>query len=211
MIAAINAVGIDMATFGNHEFDFGPAVLMERMTESKFQWIAANVLERRSGRPFGGAHADLILTLGTTRIGFFGLTTIEAAQTSQPGSDIVFRDPIAAVTEAAGRLRAAGATLVAAITHLDMAEDKTLAAAADVDLILGGHEHDPLVAEEGKTLITKAGSDARYLVQVDVWLTREGKLVERSWRFREVSRRIEPDPAVEALVRDYAQIGRAHV
>jgi 5'-nucleotidase / UDP-sugar diphosphatase len=74
-----------------------------------------------------------------------------------------------------------------------------------VDVILGGHEHEPLVAEEGKTLITKAGSDARYLVQVDVWLTREGRLVERSWRFREVSRRIEPDPAVEALVRDYAR------
>jgi 5'-nucleotidase / UDP-sugar diphosphatase len=86
-----------------------------------------------------------------------------------------------------------------------MAEDKAIAAAADVDVILGGHEHEPLVAEEGKTLITKAGSDARYLVQVDVWLTREGRLVERSWRFREVSRRIAPDPAVEALVRDYAR------
>jgi len=70
-------------------------------------------------------------------------------------------------------------------------------------VILGGHEHDPMVAEEGKTLITKGGSDARYLVQVDLWLTREGKLVERSWRFREVSRRVAPDPAVEALVRSY--------
>src|SRR4029453_7932824 len=86
-----------------------------------------------------------------------------------------------------------------------VAEDKALAGAADVDMILGGHEHEPLVAEEGKTLITKAGSDARYLVQVDVWLTRDGRLVERSWRFREVSRRIEPDAAVEALVLDYAR------
>jgi len=80
-----------------------------------------------------------------------------------------------------------------------------VAAAADVDVILGGHEHDPLIAEEGKTLITKAGSDARYLVQVDLWLTHEGRLVERSWRFREVSRRIAPDVAVDELVKTYAR------
>jgi 2',3'-cyclic-nucleotide 2'-phosphodiesterase (5'-nucleotidase family) len=84
-----------------------------------------------------------------------------------------------------------------------MADDKSLAAATDIDIILGGHEHEPLVAEEGKTLITKGGSDARYLVQVDLWLTREGKLVERSWRYREVSRRVASDPAVEELVRAY--------
>src|SRR2546425_11553396 len=86
-----------------------------------------------------------------------------------------------------------------------MSADKAIAAADDVDVILGGHEHEPLVAEEGKTLITKSGSDARYLVQVDLWLTRDGRLVERSWRFREVSRRVPPDPTVEALVREYAQ------
>jgi 5'-nucleotidase / UDP-sugar diphosphatase len=94
--------------------------------------------------------------------------------------------------------------VVVAVTHQPMADDRALAAAADVDVILGGHEHEPLVAEEGKTLITKAGSDARYLVQVDLWLAPDGRLVERSWRFREVSRRVLPDPAVEQLVRVYA-------
>jgi 2',3'-cyclic-nucleotide 2'-phosphodiesterase (5'-nucleotidase family) len=43
------------------------------------------------------------------------------------------------------------------------------------------------------------------LVQIDLWLTRDGRLVERSWRFREVSRRVQPDQAVEALVREYAR------
>jgi 2',3'-cyclic-nucleotide 2'-phosphodiesterase (5'-nucleotidase family) len=37
-----------------------------------------------------------------------------------------------------------------------------------------------------------------------LWLTGDGRLVERSWRFREVSRRVPPDPAVEQLVRAYA-------
>jgi len=204
MIAALNAIGLDFATFGNHEFDFGPSVLVERMHESKFRWLSANVVDRRSGQAFGGAATEVLLTLGGLRLGFFGLTTPEAAQTSRPGPDIVFGPPVAAGKGAAANLRARGATLVVAVTHQEMVEDKALAAAADVDVILGGHEHEPLVAEEGKALITKGGSDARYLVQVDLWLTREGRLVERSWRFREVSRRIPPDPAVEELVRAYA-------
>ena len=36
MIEAWNMIGLDYATFGNHEFDFGPDVLRERMRESKF-------------------------------------------------------------------------------------------------------------------------------------------------------------------------------
>jgi len=205
MVAALNAIGLDFATFGNHEFDFGPDVLVERMKESKFRWLSANVVDRRSGQALGGASTDLLVTLGGARIGLFGLTTAQAAQTSRPGPDVAFGQPVTVARDVAARLRARGANLVVAVTHVTMAEDKAIAAAADVDVILGGHEHEPLVAEEGKTLITKAGSDARYLVQVDLWLTRDGRLVERSWRFREVSRRIESDPAVEALVRDYAR------
>ena len=205
MVAALNAIGLDFATFGNHEFDFGPEVLLERMKESKFRWLSANVVDRRSGQAFGGASTEVLVTLGGVRVGLFGLTTAQAAQTSRPGPEVTFVHPVTAAKDVAARLRAQGASIVVAVTHVTMAEDKAIAAAADVDVILGGHEHEPLVAEEGKTLITKAGSDARYLVQVDVWLTREGRLVERSWRFREVSRRIAPDPAVEALVRDYAR------
>ena len=204
MVAALNAIGLDYATFGNHEFDFGPTVLLERMNESKFRWLSANVVDRRTGRPFGGASTEELLTLGGLRVGVFGLTMVDAARTSRPGPDIVFNPPLAAGQEAVARLRERGASVVAAVTHQEIAEDKALAAAADLDVILGGHEHDPLVAEERKTLITKAGSDARYLVQVDLWLTREGKLVERSWRFREVSPRVAPDPSVDELVRAYA-------
>src|SRR2546428_6671819 len=86
MIAALNAIGLDLATFGNHEFDFGPSVLAERMKESKFRWLSANVVARRSSLPFGGASTDVLLTLGGARVGFFGLTTAETAQTSRPGA-----------------------------------------------------------------------------------------------------------------------------
>jgi 5'-nucleotidase / UDP-sugar diphosphatase len=78
-----------------------------------------------------------------------------------------------------------------------------------VDVVLGGHEHEPLVAEEGRTLITKAGSDARYLVQIDLWFASDGHLRERSWAFREVSARLPEDRDVKRVVDAYSErLGR---
>jgi 2',3'-cyclic-nucleotide 2'-phosphodiesterase (5'-nucleotidase family) len=201
MIAVLNAVGIDVATLGNHEFDFGPGVLRARMAESRFAWLTANVRERGTDRPFGGAARDRLLELGGLAVGLFGLTTAETATSSAGGGDAEFRDPEAEGTAAAAGLRRRGARLVVAVTHQSMRADRALAQAADVDVILGGHEHEPLVAEEGKALITKAGSDARYLVEVRVWLRPDGALVERSWTFHEVSARLPEDPDVAAVVR----------
>ena len=207
MIAGLNAIGLDLATFGNHEFDFGPAVLTQRMRESAFTWLSANVLDRRSGRPFGGAERDVFLTLGGVRVGLFGLTTPETVKTSNPGPDVEIGEAIGAARATSAELKARGAQLIVAITHQDMHADRSLAAApgVDVDVILGGHEHEPLIAEEGRTLITKAGSDARYLVQVDLWVGGDGRLRERSWTFHEVSARVPPDPRVAAVVRAYGE------
>ena len=87
---------------------------------------------------------------------------------ASPGPDVEIRDPIPVARDLTADLRGRGAQLIVAVTHQEMAEDRALAAASgvEIDVILGGHEHEPLIAEEGRTLITKGGSDARYLVQV---------------------------------------------
>ena len=211
MIAGLNAIGLDLATFGNHEFDFGPSVLAQRMRESAFTWVSANVLDRRSGRPFGGAQPDVFLTLAGVRMGVFGLTTPETEKTSSPGPDVEIREAIGVARAMTADLKARGAQLLVAVTHQEMGEDRALAAApgVELDVILGGHEHEPLIAEEGRTLITKGGADARYLVQVDLWVGSDGRLRERSWTFHEVSARIPPDPRMAAVVRAYGErLGR---
>jgi 5'-nucleotidase / UDP-sugar diphosphatase len=209
MIAVLNALGVDVATFGNHEFDFGPDVLRQRMAESRFAWLTANVVDRATKAPFGGAAGQRIVVVGPLRIGLFGLTTPEAATTSAGGPALEFLDATAAGRTAVAALRGAGAHVIVAVTHQHMRADRALAAATDVDVVLGGHEHEPLIAEEGRALITKAGSDARYLVQVDLWLRPDGALIERSWTFHEVSARVPEDPDVAAVVRHYtARLGR---
>jgi len=93
MIEAWNAIGLDYATFGNHEFDFGPDVLKDRMKESKFGWVAANVIEKSTGKVFGTAAPFVIREFGGVKIGIFGLVLPETKTTSRPGADVEFLNP----------------------------------------------------------------------------------------------------------------------
>ena len=51
MIDLANAVGFDVAVLGNHEFDFGPDVLQDRLAESETIWLAGNVSVRMGASP----------------------------------------------------------------------------------------------------------------------------------------------------------------
>src|SRR5580765_1601149 len=78
MVAALNAAGLDFATFGNHEFDFGIDVLAQRMSESKFQWIVSNVLDARTGKPVGTSVPYVLRDIGSLKIGVIGLCLTSA-------------------------------------------------------------------------------------------------------------------------------------
>src|SRR5690606_4006153 len=49
MVEVLNAVGLDYATFGNHEFDISEAALQARLDESAFAYVSANVRHRSGG------------------------------------------------------------------------------------------------------------------------------------------------------------------
>jgi 5'-nucleotidase len=168
MVAALNASGLDVATFGNHEFDFGPDALRERMKESRFAYVVANVFDKQTGKPFGGASEYLIREMGGVRVGIFGLVLTDTATLSAPGPGVRFDDPIAVGKRLSRELRRQGVDVVIALTHLPMRDDKRLAAEGDIDLIVGGHEHELLESIAGRTLITKMGSDARNLGRIDL-------------------------------------------
>ncbi|HSD47372.1 MAG TPA: metallophosphoesterase, partial [Pyrinomonadaceae bacterium] len=131
MIDAWNAIGLDYATFGNHEFDFGPDVLKERMGESKFGWVAANVIDTKTGKPFGGAEPFVVREFGGVKIGIFGLVLPETKTTSRPGPDVEFRNACDTAKQMVSELHGRGVKVVVALTHLSMREDKEVARCAD--------------------------------------------------------------------------------
>lgn len=92
------------------------------------------------------------------------------------------------------------------LTHLTLAEDRALAAAVPLDLILGGHDHDPIVAESGGTLILKAGADAVNVGQVEYQLGCAGAVLSRRHRLLPVGTTVAPAADVRALAARYAAL-----
>jgi 5'-nucleotidase len=214
MVAALNAIGLDLATFGNHEFDFGADVTKERIRESRFTWVSANVLDPDTGLPFGGAVPFVLREYGGIRVAFFGLVTPETHTLSKGAGTLKFLDPVQAAKDVVARARRAKADVIVALTHQDMADDKQLAAAIpEIDLILGGHEHVPLDARVGNTLILKTGSDAVFLGRIDVTVSagRDGRRVESKWELIPVTDEIPGKPEVAALVKQYEDLMAAQL
>src|SRR5688572_9690005 len=114
MIDAWNIAGLDYATFGNHEFDFGPDVLRDRMKESQFKWIAANVIDKKTGKPFGDALPYVIREFDGIKVGIFGLVLPDTLTTSRPGPDVDFLDPCETARKMVSELHERGVKSVVA-------------------------------------------------------------------------------------------------
>jgi len=163
MIDAWNAVGIDYAVFGNHEFDIKTADLLARMKESKFQWLGTNVFDTKTNRIFADLPPFVIREIGGVKIGLIGFLLPETKQTSSMEESLIVKDFCETAKEYVPKMRAAGANAVIALTHLAMNQDKQLAGCAEFDLILGGHEHTLLQSSAHGTPIFKMTADAREL------------------------------------------------
>ena len=223
MVAALGALGLDVVTFGNHEFDFGCQVLADRIKESRFDWVSANVnLPKELGVSSRKVVPYRIKNIAGLRVGIFGLT-IPLQPIDCKGSAITFDDPMETAKEMVIQLRRERVDLMIALTHLAMEDDRRLALAyPDIDFIVGGHDHEEMVELVGKTLITKAGANAAGLGLIGVKAARTSPnlVVEKSWRTEPVDpKHIQPDAALTQALEPYAKqleglsgvIGRAEV
>jgi 2',3'-cyclic-nucleotide 2'-phosphodiesterase (5'-nucleotidase family) len=206
MIEFANLLGVQMAVLGNHEFDFGVDVMRRRIAESKFPWLGANVLGP-DGKPYGGAFATRILTVGKIKVGFLGLVTPDAREAIHGGVPVTFAPVLPAARLAVAQLKQEGAQVIVALTHLNLAEDRELVRdVRGLNLVLGGHDHIPITVYEHGVLILKAGSDAEFLGVVDLDVTIDKGQVDivPSWRLV-ANYRITADPAIQRVVRGYEQ------
>ena len=207
MIDAWNTAGLDYSTFGNHEFDFGPDVLRQRMKESKFKWIVANVIDKKTGQPFGDAPAYVIREFDGVKVGIFGLTLEETKITSRPGPDVEFLNPCETARKMVSEIHARGVKTVIALTHLSMSEDKEVARCSGVDVIIGGHEHTLLESSSGGAPIFKMTADARELGQIDLNISKNTGAVESiDWKVIPVTDKIKDDPQFAAINRKYGAL-----
>ncbi|HYG83221.1 MAG TPA: bifunctional UDP-sugar hydrolase/5'-nucleotidase [Pyrinomonadaceae bacterium] len=206
MIAVWNKIGLDFAVLGNHEFDFGPDTLRDRIKESRFTWLATNVIDKKTGKPFADTPPYVIRDVGGVKLGLFGLLTPDTAQFSSVGPDVTFLDPCETAKKTVAELKAKGAQVIVAMTHLAMREDKQVARCAPIDVIIGGHEHEMLESLSGRTPIFKWGADARDLGRIDLNVRLpSGELESIDWAAIPVNDQVKDEPESAALIAEFEQ------
>ncbi|MFB6125968.1 MAG: bifunctional UDP-sugar hydrolase/5'-nucleotidase [Halolamina sp.] len=162
------AVGADVDTFGNHEFDYGPAAVRELVADFPGTWVSANVY--REGDRFGAAEGVVpytVVAVDGARVGFVGATDPATDSINPQAADLTFTDPVAAVGDAVEALRAEGVDRVVVCSHLGAADDE-LAARFDVDAVLGGHVHSVRTEVVDGTVLTRPGVNGEFVLEVDL-------------------------------------------
>lgn len=171
-IEILNEIKPDAFELGNHEFDYGWAILQKRMAEAEFPILCCNVFDSTTGQPI--ARSSLILVRDGVKIGVIGVVTGRLRESVRydalPGLRV--EDPVGVVNSLLDELEEL-TDIQVALTHQGVEEDKRLAKGCPrLDVIVGGHRHvtlfEPLV--ENRVPILQAGSKGEYLgiFQADV-------------------------------------------
>ena len=217
IVESLNAAGLDLAVFGNHEFDIKEDELQDRINESTFKWIASNTFHQtRSGvAPFVKTNSSGMESFPETyimnvqdqdgtkaKIGFIGLTL-----PFNKAEYVSYTDHFEAAEKLYNELKKS-CDAVVAITHLSVEEDSILARRVPgLALIMGGHEHDMQFKKIGDIYITKAHANAKsayvnYLT-IDVKNKKHSVVPE----LRMIDTTIEQDPATALVVKKWMDIG----
>lgn len=203
MVDVLNATGLQWATLGNHEFDISEAAFNARMAESKFKVVISNITDT-NGRQFANTVKTAIVpvTAGgrSLRIGLIGIVT---DANKKPW--VKYLPPVesanSAVSELVGKVDA-----IIALTHLTLAGDAELAAKVpQLDLILGGHEHENWALRRGEhfTPIIKADANVRSLAIVSVAFGAKGTRPSVTARLKIIDDKVKALPAVGTLVKKW--------
>jgi 5''-nucleotidase/2'',3''-cyclic phosphodiesterase and related esterases len=174
LLTAMNALKYDVAAAGNHEFDFGQKVTRAAIDFAKFPVLSANVVDERTGKPWGGLKPYTVLKRGGVRVGIFGLTTMLTVDIQWPRTlaGIQFREPLEEARKMVDHLRRQEKVdVVIALSHLGYQPDREFAQKVDgIDVILGGHSHTTLNEQVwiNGTLITQTGAHGRALCRIDL-------------------------------------------
>lgn len=172
VINIMNQIGYDVMVPGNHEFDYGFARFLDLKSMSAFPWLCSNLTTAADGKLLFPAY--MIRQVGSTRIGFVGISTPESYTKSTPAyfqdaagnilysfqEDASGQKLYNAVQSAVDQARAAGADYVVAIAHLG--EEGTtpqwkgsavIRNTSGIDIMIDGHSHE----EISEQIVNKLG------------------------------------------------------
>lgn len=219
----LEAMGYDVVTLGNHEFDLKPAGLAATLRTAKAkggapQIVFANAVFDRQKPQLAdledafaetGVKNYTILERGGLKIGVFGTLGKDAIEVSPFAKPLKFRDPIQAAQDMVTILRdREKADLVVCLSHGGLrdnpkkSEDEILAAKVKgIDIIVSGHTHTSLekpILVNG-TIIVQAGSYGKQVGVLDIaWET--GRVTVKNYTLVPVNSSVAGDPKIQKTI-----------
>jgi sulfur-oxidizing protein SoxB len=210
MVEAQKVLGVDVTT-GHWEFTLGAdrvKEIVDREFAGRIDFVAQNVRTADFGDPVFPPYA--MREVGGVPVAIIGqafpYTPIANPRYFVPDWTFGIREED--LQRAVAEARDKGAQVVVLLSHNGMDVDLKLATrVAGIDAILGGHTHDavpqPTVVRNigGKTLVTNAGSNGKFLAVLDLDV-KGGKVDDYRYRLLPVfSALLPPDPGMDALIR----------
>jgi len=205
-IDLLNQVGIDVMALGNHEYDFGPDVMVQRVAEAEFPVVSANSVTPEGTLP-EGVLDNVTFEFGEWTIGIFGLTTPTTTERASP-QPVSFLDVTETAAAQAEELTAAGADFVIALAHTTVSEDQALIDQGAVPLILGGDDHDLRLRWFGGTAFVESNSQADFVTVIDLTLDHDedGEVIWHASYDVINTLNVEPDPLIAEAVGVYENL-----
>jgi len=160
VMAAMNALGFDAITLGNHEFNYGLDFLMKTLSGAAFPVVSANLLTGRGGRtlvpPYALLDRLLVDECGQPhpiRLGVIGLAPPQIVDWDRHILDgrIRAQDIVSAARRWLPEMREAGADVILALAHTGIGPARhsegmenaalPLARLDGIDALMTGHSH----------------------------------------------------------------------
>ena len=225
-IDALNAAGLDVSSFGNHEFDQGRADVDNRvLVEADWPYLAANLYDTTTNEP---AYQEYELKeYGGVTLGFIGAVTEELPSLVSPAgiSTIDVRPVVSEVNRVAGELTdgddANGEADVLILLVHEGAETSNIASATDgsrfgqivngadpsIRMIISGHTHlaydheIPIPGTGDTRLVISSGQYGEKFAHTVLSVDPEtGELLDADAEILNLPGSAAPDPAVAAIV-----------
>jgi 2',3'-cyclic-nucleotide 2'-phosphodiesterase / 3'-nucleotidase len=177
LMLAMNAIGYDALTLGNHDFNYGLESLNRARAEAHFPWLSANTVgEVKPFQPY------LVKTVGGVKVAVIGVTTTSIPLWERPGNFQGYRflpiwETVARTVEELRAKERPAVTVVALHEGLEGA-----AIPAGVDAVIYGHTHRQEAGRMlGDVLVVQPKNWASSVAKVEFRVV-DGKVVEKHSR-----------------------------
>ena len=203
LISVLNSLGLDAMT-AHWEFAYGSATFKQRAAELGYPMLAINVYDQATKERLFPPYS--VKEIGGLRIGLVGIASNIVGKTMPPsyseGLEFTLgREELPRIIDVL-RIQEK-VDLIILVSHLGFPQDmKLLSEVQGIDICLSGHTHNRLYKSvlQGKTLVIQSGCHGSFLGRLDLELVGK-QIVDYGHQLIEVEANINPDPAVDDLVR----------